>query len=153
MRAARARRAGGWGRGRVNQPAQAPSTPAARAQHEESPSTEQIRRNPQRPRWHLIEPGWKLCIPSSADAQALLAGESAPVAAAPASGEPIIIGASLPLSGRFSEPGSAAKQGYEVWAAMINEAGGLLGRPVELSLWTTPATRTPPSPTTKNSSL
>ncbi|HXV42618.1 MAG TPA: ABC transporter substrate-binding protein [Anaerolineae bacterium] len=82
----------------------------------------------------LIEPGWKLCIPSSADAQALLAGESAPVAAAPASGEPITIGASLPLSGRFSEPGSAAKQGYEVWAAMVNEAGGLLGRPVELSI-------------------
>jgi branched-chain amino acid transport system substrate-binding protein len=82
----------------------------------------------------VIEPGWKLCIPSSADAQTLLAGESAPVAAAPASGEPITIGASLPLSGRFSEPGTAAKQGYEVWAAMVNEAGGLLGRPVELSV-------------------
>jgi branched-chain amino acid transport system substrate-binding protein len=38
------------------------------------------------------------------------------------------------LSGRFSEPGTAAKQGYEVWAAMINESGGLLGRPVELSV-------------------
>jgi branched-chain amino acid transport system substrate-binding protein len=82
----------------------------------------------------IIEPGWKLCIPSSADAQALLASESAPVAAAPASGEPITIGASLPLSGRFSEPGTAAKQGYEVWAEMVNAAGGLLGRPVELSI-------------------
>ena len=47
---------------------------------------------------------------------------------------PITIGVSLPLSGRFSEPGTAAKEGYEVWAAMVNEAGGLLGRPVELSV-------------------
>ncbi len=47
---------------------------------------------------------------------------------------PIKIGASLPLTGRFSEPGSAAKQGYEVWAAMLNEAGGLLGRQVELTI-------------------
>jgi branched-chain amino acid transport system substrate-binding protein len=47
-------------------------------------------------------------------------------------GEPISIGASLPLTGEFSEPGKAAKQGYEVWQAMINDAGGLLGRQVEL---------------------
>ena len=47
---------------------------------------------------------------------------------------PIVIGASLPLTGRFSEPGTAAKQGYEVWAAIVNESGGLLGRQVELSI-------------------
>lgn len=52
--------------------------------------------------------------------------------AAAASGEPVRIGVSLPLSGRFSEPGTAAKEGYEVWADMLNESGGLLGRPVEL---------------------
>ena len=55
-------------------------------------------------------------------------------AAAPASGEAISIGVSLPLSGRFSEPGTAALRGYETWAAMVNESGGLLGRPVELSV-------------------
>jgi branched-chain amino acid transport system substrate-binding protein len=82
----------------------------------------------------LIEVGWKLCIPSSADAEAFLSSESAMAATAPPSGEPIIIGASLPLSGRFSEPGTAAQQGYEVWAAIVNESGGLLGRPVELSV-------------------
>jgi branched-chain amino acid transport system substrate-binding protein len=83
----------------------------------------------------VIEPGWKLCIPSSADAQAMLGTEGAAMAeAAPASGDPITIGVSLPLSGRFSEPGTAAQRGYEVWATMINEAGGLLGRPVELSV-------------------
>jgi branched-chain amino acid transport system substrate-binding protein len=47
-------------------------------------------------------------------------------------GEPIKIGASLPLTGEFSEPGKAAKQGYEVWQAMVNDSGGLLGRQVEL---------------------
>jgi branched-chain amino acid transport system substrate-binding protein len=47
-------------------------------------------------------------------------------------GEPIKIGASLPLTGEFSEPGKAAKEGYEVWQAMVNDAGGLLGRDVKL---------------------
>ncbi|MDH5605450.1 MAG: amino acid ABC transporter substrate-binding protein [Anaerolineae bacterium] len=45
---------------------------------------------------------------------------------------PIVIGASLPLTGKFSEPGTAAKQGYEVWASIVNENGGMLGRQVEL---------------------
>jgi branched-chain amino acid transport system substrate-binding protein len=50
-----------------------------------------------------------------------------------ASGEPIKVGASLPLTGEFSEPGKAAQQGYEVWEAMVNESGGLIeGRPVEM---------------------
>lgn len=48
------------------------------------------------------------------------------------SDDPIKIGISLPLTGEFSEPGKAAKQGYEVWAKMTNQKGGLLGRPVEL---------------------
>ena len=47
---------------------------------------------------------------------------------------PIRIGASLPLTGRFSEPGSAAKQGYEVWTRLVNEKGGLLGRPVQMTV-------------------
>lgn len=48
--------------------------------------------------------------------------------------DPIRIGASLPLTGDFSNPGTAAKQGYEVWAAIVNENGGLLGRQVELTI-------------------
>src|SRR5918992_4094835 len=47
-------------------------------------------------------------------------------------GAPLKIGASLPLTGEFSEPGKAAKQGYEVWQAMVNEQGGLLDREIEL---------------------
>jgi branched-chain amino acid transport system substrate-binding protein len=47
-------------------------------------------------------------------------------------GEPLRIGISLPLTGDFSEPGQGIQQGYETWAAMVNDSGGLLGRPVEL---------------------
>jgi branched-chain amino acid transport system substrate-binding protein len=49
-----------------------------------------------------------------------------------AEGEPIRIGISLPLTGDFSQPGGEAGRGYEVWAELTNEAGGILGRPVEL---------------------
>jgi branched-chain amino acid transport system substrate-binding protein len=45
---------------------------------------------------------------------------------------PIRIGASLPLTGDFSEPGVAARQGYEIWQQLVNENGGLLGRQVEI---------------------
>ena len=48
-------------------------------------------------------------------------------------GPPIKVGASLPLTGEFSEPGKAARQGYEVWEAMVNDSGGLIdGRPVKM---------------------
>jgi branched-chain amino acid transport system substrate-binding protein len=51
------------------------------------------------------------------------------------SGEgPIRIGASLPLTGDFAEPGSAAQQGYEVWVDLVNASGGILGRQVELTV-------------------
>jgi branched-chain amino acid transport system substrate-binding protein len=50
------------------------------------------------------------------------------------SNEPITIGISLPLTGEFSQPGTAAKQGYQVWAETINEQGGLLGRQVKLDI-------------------
>ncbi len=46
----------------------------------------------------------------------------------------IVIGASLAQSGRRAGAGTAAKQGYEVWAAMVNESGGLLGRQIELKI-------------------
>jgi len=45
---------------------------------------------------------------------------------------PIKIGASLPLTGDFSEPGKAARQGYEVWQKTVNDNGGLLGRKVQV---------------------
>lgn len=45
---------------------------------------------------------------------------------------PIKIGTSLPLTGEFSQPGTAAQQGYQVWQQMVNDSGGMLGRDVEL---------------------
>ena len=62
------------------------------------------------------------------------AATEAPVATEAPAGPPIKIGASLPLTGRMSEPGSAAKQGYEVWAEIVNASGGILGRQVELTI-------------------
>jgi len=44
----------------------------------------------------------------------------------------LTIGASLPLTGEFSQGGLDTQQGYEVWEALTNEAGGLLGRDVEI---------------------
>jgi branched-chain amino acid transport system substrate-binding protein len=49
-----------------------------------------------------------------------------------AKGTPIKIGASLPLTGDFSEPGVAARQGYEIWQQQVNKNGGLLGRQVRI---------------------
>jgi branched-chain amino acid transport system substrate-binding protein len=49
-----------------------------------------------------------------------------------ASTKPIRIGASIPLTGQFSQQGKAAEQGYKVWQQMVNANGGLLGRQVEL---------------------
>ena len=45
---------------------------------------------------------------------------------------PIKIGTSLPLTGEFSQPGSAAKQGYQLWQQSVNAKGGLLGRKVSI---------------------
>lgn len=46
--------------------------------------------------------------------------------------EPIKIGSSLPLTGGFSVTGEKHRQGFELCVDMINDAGGMLGRPVEL---------------------
>jgi branched-chain amino acid transport system substrate-binding protein len=55
----------------------------------------------------------------------------ASAAAAPAA-SPIKIGISLSFSGDFSDPGKAARRGYELWASTVNARGGVLGRKVEL---------------------
>jgi branched-chain amino acid transport system substrate-binding protein len=48
------------------------------------------------------------------------------------SGDPIVFAASLPLTGGFSVPGTLHDEGYRVCVDIINDRGGLLGRPVEL---------------------
>ncbi len=54
--------------------------------------------------------------------------------ATPASKTPVVIGASLSLTGDFSADGQAFQKGYELWASQVNSHGGLLGRPVKLDL-------------------
>ena len=48
--------------------------------------------------------------------------------------QPIVIGASLSLSGDFSADGQAFQRGYQLWADYVNSHGGLLGRPVKLDI-------------------
>jgi branched-chain amino acid transport system substrate-binding protein len=50
------------------------------------------------------------------------------------SADTITIGASLPLTGDFSQPGGEAKRGYEIWQQLTNDNGGLLGKQVELDI-------------------
>jgi branched-chain amino acid transport system substrate-binding protein len=76
------------------------------------------------------------CAPLLAVAVALVAagcgGDDGGGGGGGESSEPIRIGASLPLTGEFSEPGKAAQQGYKVWQKLVNDNGGLLGRKVEI---------------------
>ena len=46
----------------------------------------------------------------------------------------ITIGISLPLTGDYSEPGKGVERGYQAWADIINENGGLLDKQVELKI-------------------
>jgi branched-chain amino acid transport system substrate-binding protein len=46
--------------------------------------------------------------------------------------EPVVVGASLPLTGPLSVPGQGHVEGYELCVDKLNEAGGILGRDVEL---------------------
>ena len=65
-------------------------------------------------------------------------GSSAPSAAASAAcpvapcDKPIVIGVSQALTGDKSDPGTGIEHGYLVWVKEMNDAGGLLGRKVEL---------------------
>src|SRR5512142_3010075 len=57
---------------------------------------------------------------------------AAPTEAAPVEAKPIKIGTSLPLTGEFSITGTKHRDGYQLCVDLINQGGGLLGRPVEL---------------------
>jgi branched-chain amino acid transport system substrate-binding protein len=49
-------------------------------------------------------------------------------------GEPIIAATSLPLTGEFSIPAELHRNGYQLCVDLINERGGVLGRPLELEV-------------------
>jgi len=68
--------------------------------------------------------------PAEAPAEEVAEPEPTAVPAEPV--EPIKIGASMPLTGGFAIPGQKHTDGYQLCVDLINERGGLLGRPVEL---------------------
>jgi branched-chain amino acid transport system substrate-binding protein len=82
-------------------------------------------------------PGWAVL---GCAATALLLGACSSSAttsspgAATSSGPPLVIGASMSLSGDFADLAGPAKKGYELWAATVNAKGGLLGRRVGLKI-------------------
>ena len=45
---------------------------------------------------------------------------------------PVVIGASLSLTGQFSADGQAFEKGYKLWATDQNSAGGLMGHKIQL---------------------
>jgi branched-chain amino acid transport system substrate-binding protein len=61
-------------------------------------------------------------------------GSSSSTGASPSTKAPILIGASLSLTGDFSADGIAFERGYKLWAADVNAAGGILGRQVKLDI-------------------
>jgi len=65
-------------------------------------------------------------------AAGLAAGCSSGSSGSGGSKSPILIGASLSLTGDFSDDGQAYEKGYELWAHDVNAHGGLLGRQVKL---------------------
>ncbi len=72
--------------------------------------------------------------PASTDTTAAPASTDTTVAGGP-SGDPIKIGAPLPLTGAYAADGEHMKMGLEMAVADLNAAGGLLGRPVELKIF------------------
>jgi branched-chain amino acid transport system substrate-binding protein len=52
----------------------------------------------------------------------------------PSTKAPIVIGASLSMTGDFSADGQAFQRGYQLWKNDVNAHGGLLGRQVELKI-------------------
>jgi len=81
----------------------------------------------------VIEIGWKVYIPSAEEAQAYFNRQVAKVGAT--GGGTIKIGALAPLSAPGSVTGGTAmKAAFEIAVQEINDAGGVLGKPVQLVL-------------------
>jgi len=75
-------------------------------------------------------------LPAAAAALALAScsSSSSGAAATPSSTAPLVIGASVSLTGDFADPGKAVKAGYDLWMNTVNAQGGLLGRKVEFKI-------------------
>jgi branched-chain amino acid transport system substrate-binding protein len=65
---------------------------------------------------------------------ALLAGCGSSGTSTAKNSSPILIGASLSLTGDFSADGQAFQKGYDLWVSQVNSNGGILGRQVKLDI-------------------
>ncbi len=80
---------------------------------------------------------WQAVLPLAAVILAALFGcapgetETTPQAA----GEPIRIGISLPLTGRYEVEGRLLREGYDLALEMLNAKGGVKGRPLQLIMY------------------
>jgi branched-chain amino acid transport system substrate-binding protein len=75
---------------------------------------------------------WGVLVAAAATCSLVVASQVSARTDAGAAAAPIKIGISLPITGDFSEPGTAALKGYRVWQTYVNSHGGLLGRKVNL---------------------
>jgi branched-chain amino acid transport system substrate-binding protein len=66
---------------------------------------------------------------------AAVAAQDATPAAAPPSGEPIVIGAAVSTTGSNGRTGLYQQEAYLLWEEQKNTSGGLLGRPVRMVLY------------------
>jgi branched-chain amino acid transport system substrate-binding protein len=48
--------------------------------------------------------------------------------------KPLVVGASVSLTGDFSDAGKAVERGYRLWADNVNTRGGILGRKVQIKI-------------------
>jgi branched-chain amino acid transport system substrate-binding protein len=61
-------------------------------------------------------------------------GNNSGTSASQKSGAPLVIGASVSLTGDFADNGKAVRRGYEMWAGQVNAKGGILGRKVTMKI-------------------
>jgi branched-chain amino acid transport system substrate-binding protein len=83
----------------------------------------------------LLSAGALAACSSSGSSSSSATGNSTSASSSPSTNKaPILIGASLSLTGDFSADGQAYQRGYELWASDVNAHGGILGRQVQLKI-------------------
>jgi branched-chain amino acid transport system substrate-binding protein len=85
-------------------------------------------------RARFLSLGAAACVAAALAAGCSSSGSSTSSTPTTSTKTPIVIGASLSLTGDFSADGIAFQRGYQLWASDVNAAGGLLGRKVELKI-------------------
>lgn len=83
----------------------------------------------------MLRKQWLLPTGLALIASVVTSGVPFPEASAEAAGEPIKIGATVSLTGRFAESGKFYEMAYRMWEKEVNSGGGLLARPVQFIVY------------------